>query len=203
MGRKDSLFTLAPDTREFARLLPRIKSEWPVHPWLGRLCNQFGRWNHASFGCKTSVTVGDTDLQVRVWGTFPNPWKKLFWALYYFTSFANLQGNNTVIYCFASRGKGWFFPHRGGGGGENAKPWNEINLLKCLTYDWYAFMQVTKTPKVIKCALPLVSLVSDGHLSATVRIVLTTTKWQVDVWFAAALYGCETEGSVAGDGTVK
>ena len=35
------------------------------------------------------------------------------------------------------------------------------------------------------------------------RIVLTTTKWQVDVWFAAALYGCETEGSVAGDGTVK
>ena len=64
-------------------------------------------------------------------------------------------------------------------------------------------MQVTKTPKVIKCALPLVSLVSDGHPSATVRIVLTTTKWQVDVWFAAALYGCETEGSVAGDGTVK
>ena len=73
MGRKDSLFTLAQDTREFARLLPRIKSEWPVHPWLGRLCNQFGRWNHASFGCKTSVTVGDSDLQVRVWGTFPNP----------------------------------------------------------------------------------------------------------------------------------
>ena len=114
MGRKDSLFTLAPDTREFARLLPRIKSEWPVHLWLGRFCNQFGRWNHASFGCKTSVTVGDSDLQVRVWGTFPNPWKKLFWALYNFTSFANLQGNNTVIYCFASRGKGWFFFHGGG-----------------------------------------------------------------------------------------
>ena len=35
------------------------------------------------------------------------------------------------------------------------------------------------------------------------RIVLTTTNLKVDVWFAAALYDCETEGSVAGDGTVK